>query len=135
VTIDPKVADTFWVVVALFAAAAVVIIGPIYGLRYVLNYSVTSLALEIRLLGLTVYRVRLSDIESVEVIPFAALVLISPSFRRDLFFAQKWNAYRKRVIAIKRRSGLIRGITISPEDPDEFSALIKEAIMRCGERQ
>ena len=134
-TIDPKVADTFGVLVALFAAAAIVILGPIYGSRYALNYSLTNSALEIRLLGLAVRRVRLSDIESVEVIPFSALILISPSFRRDLFLAQRWNAYRKRIIAIKRRSGLIRGITISPEDPDEFSVLIKEAIMRCGERQ
>jgi len=122
------------VLIAIFAATAVVVSVPIYGLRLALKYSVTSLALEIRLLGLTMCRVQLSDIESVEVVPFAALVLISPSFRKDLFFSQHWNAYRSRVVAIKRRSGLIRRITISPADPEQFSKLIREAVLTSAER-
>ncbi len=131
---DAKVADMPALLGALFAAAAVVITVPIYGLRHALKYSLTSSALKIHLLGLTVRQVLLSDIESVEVVPFAALILISPSFRRDLFFAQRWNAYRSRVIALKRRSGLIKTITISPEDPDRFAILIREAILQRGER-
>jgi len=133
VTIGSK--DTLAAAVAFFVAVAVIITVPVYGLRRALKYSLASSALEIRLFGLIVCRVRLSDIDGVEVVPFAALIPISPSFRRDLFFAQRWNAYRNRIIAIKRRSGLIRGITISPEDPEQFSNLVREAVLKCAGRQ
>ena len=124
--------DALAAAVAFLAAVSVIVTVPVYGLRRALKYSLTSSALEIRLLGIIVRRVWLSDIATVEVVPFAALIPSSHSFRTDLLFTQKWNAYRSSVIAIKRRSGLIRGITISPEDPEQLSSLIREAVLKCG---
>ncbi len=112
--------------------AAVVILGSAYGLRHAISYSSQNSSLNIRMLGVTVRRVPFADIDYVEVIPFASLVPLSRSFRSDLFISLKWCGYRKRVVAIRKRTGLVKRIIVSPEDPEAFASLLREAAGRVG---
>lgn len=126
--------DLFWALIAI-VVVVVVVLGVVYSLRYAFTYAVHGSELSIVILGLTVQRLSLSDIECVEVIPFAALLPFSRSFRRDAFFSWKWCGYRRRVVAIRRRAGLIKGIIISPEGPERFSGLLKVVSPEAGEHK
>jgi len=117
-------------VVAAIVAGAVVIIWIFYGLKHVFTYPLQASRMDIRLLGVTVRHVPFSDIDHVEVIPFSALVPFSRSFRWDAFVSWKWCGYNKRVLAIRRRSGLARRIIVSPEDPEAFANSLKAALSR-----
>jgi hypothetical protein len=66
-----------------------------------------------------------SDIDHVEVIPFASLVPLTRSFRPDLFVSWKWCGYREKVVAITKRTGLVKRVIISPGDPEEFASLLR----------
>jgi hypothetical protein len=123
--------DAFAAIVGV-VAAAVVILGSAYVLRYAISYSLQNSSLDIRLLGVIVRRVPTSDIDHIEIIPFASLIPISRSFRPDLFMSLKWCGYRERLIAIRRRTGLIKRIVISPEDPEAFAGLLRRATSRAG---
>ena len=112
--------DAVAAVVAILIAGAVML-GSMYGFRYAFTYALENSRIDIRILGVTVRRVPFSDIDHVEVIPFAALVPFSRSFRWDAFFSWKWCGYNKRVVAIKRRTGLVKRIIVSPEDPEAFA--------------
>ncbi len=112
--------------------AAVVILGGAYGLRHAISYSSQNSRLDIRMLGVAVRRVPFSDIEHVEVIPFASLVPLSRSFRPDLVISLKWCGYRDRVVAIRRRTGLVKRIIVSPEDPEAFASLLRGVSGRAG---
>ena len=112
--------------------AVIVVLGSVYGLRHAISYSLQNSSLEIRLLGVTVRRVPFSDIDHVEIISFASLVPLSRSFRPDLFISLKWCGYRERVVAIRKRSGLVRQIIVSPEDPEAFASSLRAASGRVS---
>jgi len=112
--------------------AAVVILGSAYVLRYAITYSLQNSSLDIRLLGVIVRRVPASDIDHIEIIPFASLIPISRSFRPDLFMSLKWCGYRERIVAIRRRTGLIKRLIVSPEDPEAFANTLTRASGRAG---
>ena len=108
-------------VAAAIVAGAVVIIWIFYGLKHVFTYPVQDSRMDIRMLGVTVRHVPFSDIDRVEVIPFASLVPLSRSFRPDFFMSWKWCGYNKTVVAIKRRTGLVKRIIVSPQDSEAFA--------------
>ncbi len=114
------------------AIAAVVVLGSAYGLRHAISYSLQSSSLDIRVLGMTIKRVSFSDMDHVEVISFKSLIPIGPSFRRDLFISLKWCGYRARVVAIRRRTGVIKQIIVSPEDPETFASILTRASARAS---
>ena len=116
---------------AAILGVAAVILWCVYGLRHVFQYSIEKSAVDIRVLGFTCRRLPFSDIERVEVIPFASLIPFNRSFRADLLFAQKLSGFSKRLVAIKKRTG-VRHIIISPEDPDGFSSQLKNASAKAG---
>jgi hypothetical protein len=113
--------------VAAILLAGAVFIGSIFGFRDAFTYALGNSSLDIRILGLTVRRVPLSDISHVEVVPFTALIPFCRSFRWDAFFSWKWCGYNKRVVAIKRRTGLVNGIIVSPRDPEAFANSLRAA--------
>jgi hypothetical protein len=112
-------------VAAAIVAGAVVIIFILYGLKHVITYCLRDSRMDIRILGVTVQRVPFSDVEHVEVIPFASLVPLSRSFRPDLFISVKWCGYNRKVVAVTKRSGLIKRIIISPRDPESFAKSLR----------
>jgi hypothetical protein len=118
--------DAVAAVVAILIAGAAML-GSMYGLRHAFTYALENLRLDIRILGFTVRRLHFSDIDHVEVIPFDALVPFSRSFRWDVFFSWKYSGYESRVIAITRRTGLVKRIIVSPRDPEQFSNLLRAA--------
>jgi hypothetical protein len=65
--------DAVAAVVAILIAGAVML-GSMYGFRYAFTYALENSRIDIRILGGTVRRGPFSDIDHVEVIPFAALV-------------------------------------------------------------
>ncbi|MGB2590647.1 MAG: hypothetical protein WA530_01730 [Candidatus Acidiferrum sp.] len=119
-------------VAAAIVAGAVVVIWIFYGLKHVFTYPLADSRMDIRILGVTIRHVPISDIDRVEVIPFAALVPFSRSFRWDAFFSWKWCGYNKRVVAIKRRTGLVKRIIVSPGDPEAFANSLKVASSGIG---
>ncbi|MGA3011488.1 MAG: hypothetical protein ABSD72_14615 [Terracidiphilus sp.] len=110
------------------------VLAGMYGFRHFITYSSLDSRLDVRVFGTSVCKVLLSEIEQVEVIPFSALVPFTRSFRWDVFFSQKLCGYRSRVVAIKRRTGLIKRIIISPSDPDRFSDLLRAASPEASDR-
>jgi hypothetical protein len=77
--------DGIGIVGAIFAGA-VVIIWILFGLKHAFTYPLQDSRMDIRFLGITIQRVPLSNIDNMEIIPFAALLIFSRSFRPDLFF-------------------------------------------------
>ena len=114
-------------VAAAILAGAVVIIWILFGLKRAFTYPLQNSRMDIRFLGVTIRRVSYSDIDNVEIISFAALVPFSRSFRPDLFISQKWCGYNKKVVAIKRRTGLFKRIIVSPTDPVAFAGSLRTA--------
>ncbi len=118
--------DTIGIAGAIFAAA-VVIIWFLFGLKHAFTYPLQDSRMDIRFLGVTIQSIPLSNIDNIEIISFAALLLFSRSFRPDLFFSQKWCGYNKQVVAIKKHTGLIKRIIISPADPLTFASSLSTA--------
>jgi hypothetical protein len=116
--------DAIGIAGAVFAAA-VWIIFILFGLKNIFTYPLQDSNVDIRLLGTTIQRVPLSDIDNIEVIPFAALLPFSRSFRPDLFISRKWCGYNKQVVVIKKHKGLVKRIIISPSDPLGFVTSLK----------
>jgi hypothetical protein len=118
--------DAIGIAGAVFAVA-VWIIWFLFGLKHIFTYPLQDSRVDIRLLGFTIRRVRYSDIDNIEIISFAALLLFSRSFRPDLFFSQKWCGLNKQVVAIRKHTGLIKRIIISPADPLTFVSSLRIA--------
>jgi hypothetical protein len=116
--------NTIGIASAIFAGA-VAIIWILFGLKHVFTYPLHDSRMDIRFLGVAIQRVPLSNIDNIEIIPFAGLLPFSRSFRPDLFFSQKWCGYNKQVVAIKKHKGLIKRIIISPSDPLAFVTSLK----------
>jgi hypothetical protein len=117
-------------ITAAIFASAVVIIWILFGLKHGFTYPLQDSRMDVRFLGVTIRRVPFSDIDNVEIISFAALVPLSRSFRPDLFFSMKWCGYNKRVVAIKRHTGLVKRIIISPADPLTFVSSLKASMVK-----
>jgi len=118
--------DLVWAFIAIVVVLAVVLTA-VFSLRHAFSYTIQDSKLSITTLGLTVQRVPVSDIERVEVVPFSAMLPFSRAFRWDVFFSWKWCGYRRRVVAIRVRTGLVKGIIISPEEPERFASLLRTA--------
>jgi len=134
VVANSGMSDLLWAFIAILVALAVVL-GVVYGLKHAFSYRIKDSKLSIVMLGLTVQRVGFSDIERVEVVPFAALLPFSGSFRCDVFLSWKWCGYRKRLVLITRRAGLVKRIIISPEEPERFTTLLKVASPEAAGRE
>lgn len=89
-------------IVAAIIGGAATIVGSAYGLRRIFSVHLENSAVDLRFLGLSCRRFRVSDIEGAEVLPFAALIPFRRRFRADLLLAEKWNGYRKSLVPIKR---------------------------------
>src|SRR5262245_58610771 len=72
-------------------------------------------AVEVRVLGRVVRRLRLADIESVD----RRGALVSESWSGPRF----WNA-----VTLRRRRGLFRNVIVTPDDPDRFVAEVTERL-------
>jgi hypothetical protein len=118
--------DTIGIAAAI-VGAAVVIIWIFYGVKHVFRYPLQDSGLDIRILGVTVRHVPFSDIDRVEVIPFAALVPFSGSFRWHAFYSWGLCGFRKRVVLITRRTGFVKQIIVSPRDPEAFANSLRVA--------
>ncbi len=121
--------SSYWDAIATAGAVFAVVVWIIFilfGLKRIFTYPLHDSTVDIRLLGITIQRLPLSNIDNIEVIPFAALLPFSRSFRPDLFISQRWCGYNKQVVAIKIHKGLIKRIIISPSDPLGFVTSSKE---------
>lgn len=118
--------DAIFAVAAALVGAAV-IVGWGFVVKLAFAYHVEVSRLRVRLLGLTVGTVCISDIEFFEIVPFASIIPFSRTFRWDLFISHKWCGYSKRVVAIRTRTGLIKRIIISPDDPERLVSLLSQA--------
>jgi hypothetical protein len=112
--------------------AGAVLVGSVFGFRNAFTYSFENSRLEIRILGVAIRRVSFSDIDQIEVIPFTALVPLSPSFRWDAFISWKWCGYHKRVVIIKTQSGVLKKIIVSPQDPEAFANSLRAVFSSSG---
>jgi hypothetical protein len=72
-------------------------------------------AVEVRLLGRVVRRLRLADIESVD----RRGALVNESWSGPCF----WKA-----VTLRRRRGLFRNVIVTPDDPDRFVADLTERL-------
>ena len=82
-------------------------------------YRITDTAVEVRILGRTMRRVRLDDIEEVH--------------RRGAFLHENWSSLKFwNSVTIRRRTGVVRNVVISPDDPDRFAARLQEAVRRSS---
>jgi hypothetical protein len=83
-----------------------------------IDYRITPAALEIRILGATLRRILLTDIEEVH--------------RRGAFLHEGWTGPKFwNAVTVRRRSGLLRNLVISPDDPDRFAEEIRLAVERA----
>ena|SRR5258705_8358523 len=83
-------------------------------------YRITDASLEVRILGRTIRRVRLADIEEVH--------------RRGALLHENWSSLKFwNSVTIRRRSGLLKNFVISPDDPDGFVDRLQEAVRRSLE--
>ncbi len=83
-----------------------------------IDYRITPSAVEVRILGAVLRRVLLSDIEEVH--------------RRGAFLHESWSGPKFwNAVTIRRRSGLLRNLVISPDDPDRFAEEIRLAVERA----
>jgi hypothetical protein len=102
------------VLAMLLAAVAVVGAAAIGSIRCGLGHE----AIEVRVLGRVVRRVRLADIESVD----RRGALVNESWSGPRF----WNA-----VTLRRRTGWLRNVIVTPDDPDQFVAEVTERL-RAG---
>jgi len=78
-------------------------------------YRITDSALEVHILGRAIRRIPLADIEEVH--------------RRGALIHENWSSLRFwNGVTIRRRSGLLRNLVISPDDPDGFVERLQEKL-------
>ena len=106
-----------FIIKALLVAAVVLMFLTTVG---TIAYRITDAALEVRILGRVLRRVRLADIEEVH--------------RRGALVHENWSSLKFwNSVTIRRRSGLLRNFVISPDDPDGFVVRLQDAVRRCFE--
>ena len=93
------------VLAMLLTAIAVVGAASVGSIRCALGRD----AIEVRIFGRVVRRVRLVDIESVD--------------RRGAIVNESWSGPRFwNAVTLRRRTGLFRNVIVTPDDPDRFVA-------------
>jgi hypothetical protein len=109
-------------------AVALLVAGYLYSLRFIIQYAVTSQALQIRVLGrITVRRIGLSDIREVRILhwwpPSMAVIL-------ETIAAETWPSqiFTKRGVLVRRKTGLSRRLVLSPKDPENFIKVLTREI-------
>ena len=106
---------SLFIIKALLVAAVVLMFLTTVG---TITYRITDTTLEVRILGRTIRRVLLADIEEVH--------------RRGALVHENWSSLKFwNSVTIRRRTGLLRNFVISPDDPDGFAARLQEAVRRC----
>jgi len=79
---------------------------------------ISGAAIEVRILGKVVRRVPLAEIEEVH--------------RRGALLHEPWAGPKFwNAVTIRRRSGLLRNLVLTPDDPDRFVLRLREAIQRA----
>ena len=102
-------------ILAVMLATAVLL--AFLALMGTIAYRITAEALEIMVLGRVVRRIRLDDIEEVH--------------RRGAFLHENWSGPKFwNSVIIRRKTGLLKNIVISPADPDHFVEELAESIRR-----
>jgi hypothetical protein len=105
-----------FIIKALLVAAVVLVFLATVG---TIAYRITDKALEVRILGRTIRRVLLADIEEVH--------------RRGALIHENWSSLKFwNSVTVRRRSGWFRNFVISPDDPDRFVARLQDALSRWG---
>jgi hypothetical protein len=80
-----------------------------------LRYRIAPDALEILMLNLVVRRIRLGDIEEVH--------------RRGALLHESWSTLKFwNSVTIRRRTGLLRNLVVSPDDPEAFTERLRAAV-------
>jgi hypothetical protein len=110
------------VIAALVAAS--VVVGYISALSYIFKYSIDAGVLRIRMFGLTVRKIQLSNIKKIQLINCRDTVPFSKSFQSNFLLAQRWGGYKAKEIALEMRRGIFKKLIISPSDPDAFVRLL-----------
>jgi hypothetical protein len=101
-----------WPIVAL--GACLVLVAVVFGLRLLYGYRVRDQAIEVVLFHvLPVYRLPLEDIEQIRKASWSELGVGGRTLRLG-------NRFARQSVLIQRRSGWIRRIVITPDDPDRF---------------
>jgi hypothetical protein len=91
------------------------IVVPCVAALATIRYRITGKALEVCILGMVARRILLSDIEEVH--------------RRGAFLRESWSGPKFwNAVTIRRRSGLVKNFVISPDDPDQFIARLRESV-------
>src|SRR6188768_3299449 len=104
-------------VIALLGVCAIGLTA-IYSLRFLYDYRIANGAIEVLLFRtLSVYRIPISNIEQIG-IPNRRDLWISPLVRP--FVLRLGNRFRRNPVLIQRRTGLIRNVVITPDEPDRF---------------
>jgi hypothetical protein len=104
----------------LCATAFALLLGGIVGLVGRIRYRVTATHLEVRLLGLRLRKIHLTDILRVS--------------KRRRSFCEAWpNTFqtRKRVLVLARRTGWVKYFLITPEHRYVFKHQLKQAMTRA----
>jgi hypothetical protein len=87
----------------LGTAIGVIFVAAVGSIRY----RVAGDAIEVWLLFMVVRRFRLDDIEEVH--------------RRGSFLHESWSGFKVwNAVTLRRRSGLLRNVILTPDDPDRF---------------
>ncbi|MBU6399803.1 MAG: hypothetical protein KGS61_05745 [Verrucomicrobia bacterium] len=94
--------------------------GLLFWLRTRIRYRITHGYLKVQLLGLTVRRVRLTDIERI-------------SKRRAGWAENWWSTWRpfRRTLIVRRMRGLRKDFVITPRYRYEFKAKLEAAVQRA----
>jgi hypothetical protein len=80
-----------------------------------LRYRITSEAVEVLILGWCARRIRLDDIESVR--------------RGGCFWNEHWTNFKLRnSVTLRRKSGLIKNLVITPDNPSAFIAEVAQKL-------
>lgn len=113
----PEVIDyRKWIPVGFLLLGIAAVAVLIYWSLRVISYDVTAQHLRIKILGIPLRRIRLTDITAIS--------------RQPVWYSEKWhNTWRvgNRRLMIQKRGGLSRIISISPESPFVF----REQIVRA----
>ena len=108
-------------VIVIFQAMVIAgVLFTLITLASTINYRITAEALEILLMGMVARRIRLSDIEEVH--------------RRGAFLHENWSGLRFwNAVTIRRRTGILKNLVISPEEPDQFVEKLSRSVRGSNE--
>lgn len=125
------VTDLVNTAVLLIAGAALiaVLIAYVYSFRYFVRYELENNSLKIRICGLiTVRKIDLGQIEEIALVDWRQMTPFSRSFEPKLLFSERWGGYRVgHGVVLKKRSGIMRTIIISPKEPEKLVEAINSA--------